>query len=646
MPWKLTLHVQRTHVALSNAPVATETDEAAGMKAVSFVETKPLPSYLVALMVGPFDVVNAGTAGHHGTPLRFVVPRGRGGETAYAAEVTPRIVGLLEDFFGMPYPYGKLDVAVVPRYWGTMEHPGLVALGQPLTLIKSSERSLAREQRYANIAAHELAHYWFGDYVTTAWWDDTWLNEALGTWMDERTTAALEPSWRFASRRTHVPFVMNLDSLATAKKIRQPVETKSDVESSFDGGITYGKGSMVLSMFESFVGPAAFQRGIRRYMRDHAWGNATADDLLIALSVEGGRDIGPAFKTFLDQPGVPLVSAEPACKGGAPRIHLTLRRFVPAGSTAADSVLADPRLREVRRREGGRARLHAPRREGGRPAASGREGVPRLGDAERGRDRLLPRRLPPGGAAPPDLEGEEGSHRGGARLAARRRGRAHDERRAPARRRARADPRARRWRRSADHRAELRAPRGRAARPDPARASAPSSRASCSASTASGAARSAWKARPGEAADDRLTLRREMLALTSRAPARTPERCARRPTISSLKSGSTTGARCTPDLVDVVLYVAGLSNDRALFDKLKRAALAATDHEERSRLAGALGGFPEPALAREAVRARRRVDALDAASDSMGIWFGARLQRDRDPRRRLRGSSPSRASTP
>jgi len=115
----------------------------------ALAETKPLPSYLVAFVVGPFELLDGGRAGQGATPIRFVVPRGRAGETRYAREVTPRIIVELERFFGSPYPFSKLDVAVVPRFWGTMEHPGIVALGQPLTLIKPTEEGLRRKQSYA-----------------------------------------------------------------------------------------------------------------------------------------------------------------------------------------------------------------------------------------------------------------------------------------------------------------------------------------------------------------------------------------------------------------------------------------------------------------------------------------------------------------
>ncbi len=332
VPWKLSFHVPAARRRGSRQCADRLGARGGAGKLVELAETKPLPSYLVALVVGPFDVVDAGVAGHFRTPLRFIVPRGRGAETAYAASVTPKIVGYLEDYFGMPYPYGKLDVAVVPRYWGTMEHPGLVALGQPLTLIKEFERSVEREQRYTSIAAHELAHYWFGDYVTTAWWDDTWLNEALGTWMDAKISDRVDPAWHFDLERTDRAFVgMHGDALTTAKKIRQPVVTKSDIGSSFDNDITYFKGQSVVGMFEAWMTPERFQRAIRAYVAAHAFGSATAGDFLAALDVEQ-PGAGAAFASFVDQPGVPLVETTAVCEGGKREITVRQRRYQPLGA--------------------------------------------------------------------------------------------------------------------------------------------------------------------------------------------------------------------------------------------------------------------------------------------------------------------------
>jgi len=345
IPWKLTLHVRAADVALTNAPAAGETPEADARKRVDFEETRPLPSYLVALIVGPFDLVDGGTAGHHGTPLRFAVPRGRGDETRYARAVTPRIVGLLEEYFGMPYPYGKLDVAVVPRYWGTMEHPGLVALGQPLALIRPDEESIERKRDYADIAIHELAHYWFGDYVTTAWWDDTWLNEAAAQWLDAKIADDLEPSWQLVVDRVgDTTGAMGVDSLPSAKRIRQPVSGKDDIANAFDGAITYTKGAAIIRMFEEYLGPERWRDFIRGYLDEHAWGNATADQFLARLGATFGAEIAAGFRGFLERPGVPLVSAKLVCDAGAPpELLLAQTRFRPPGlQTESDAAWSFP----------------------------------------------------------------------------------------------------------------------------------------------------------------------------------------------------------------------------------------------------------------------------------------------------------------
>ena len=330
VPWKLTFHVKKAHVALGNAPVASERDEADGMKTVTLEESKPLPSYLVAFVVGPFELVDGGRAGRANTPIRFIVPRGRAGETRYAREITPRIVVELEKFFDMAYPWGKLDVAVVPRYWGTMEHPGIVALGQPLTLIKPSEEGLHRKEAYANIAVHELAHYWFGDYVTCRWWNDVWLNEALGYWADREITDALEPAWKFALGRDDGADAMYTDGQPSVQKIRLPVESNDAIQNSFDGNITYQKGSAVLGMIEHWVGHDKFMGAIRAYLAAHAWGNADADEFMASLRARLGAPAAEVMRSFVDQPGVPIVSAALACNGGAAKVTLTQKRFFNA----------------------------------------------------------------------------------------------------------------------------------------------------------------------------------------------------------------------------------------------------------------------------------------------------------------------------
>ncbi len=193
-PWQLTIHVPKGSIAVSNTPVASETADPDGGRTFAFAPTKPLPSYLVAFGVGPFDVVNAGTAGRNRTPIRMIVPKGHAAEARWAAETTGPILEVLEDYFGIPYPYEKLDDLAIPQTvgFGAMENAGLITYSSSLLLAKPADETIAQRRRYASVCAHETAHQWFGDYVTTAWWDDIWLNEAFATWMAVEDRGPLE----------------------------------------------------------------------------------------------------------------------------------------------------------------------------------------------------------------------------------------------------------------------------------------------------------------------------------------------------------------------------------------------------------------------------------------------------------------------
>jgi alanyl aminopeptidase len=335
VPWQLTFHVKRDHVALANAEVVREIPEPDGMKRVETAISRPMPSYLVAFVVGPFEVVDGGSVGRAHTPIRFVIPRGRAGELGYARQVTPKVVAALEDYFDMAYPYGKLDVAVVPRFLGTMEHPGLVAMGQPLTLIRPDQASRGRKLDYANILAHELSHYWFGGLVTMAWWDDTWLNEALGEWSDLNITEAAEPTWRIRDDRVALAVrAMHADEALSTRAIRRPVTTREDIEASFDAWITYLKGASMFRMFEAFVGRDAWRDFLHGYLAAHAWGTASADDFLTAVAESLGPANAAAMRTLLDQPGVPRITGQLQCEAHRPpRLALAQTRSLPAGVT-------------------------------------------------------------------------------------------------------------------------------------------------------------------------------------------------------------------------------------------------------------------------------------------------------------------------
>jgi len=177
---------------------------------------------------------------------------------------------------------------------------------------------------------------WFGDLVTTAWWDDVWLNEAFATWIATKVIDQWKPDWYHHTQAVrNQSAAMSADSLVAARKIRQPIASEHDIVNAFDG-ITYQKGASVLKMFEHWIGEDTFQRGIRQYLEQHANSNASSTDFLAAISQAAGKDIAPAFSTFLDEPGVPLVSVTLRCdRGKKPTLLLQQERFLPVGSTGS-----------------------------------------------------------------------------------------------------------------------------------------------------------------------------------------------------------------------------------------------------------------------------------------------------------------------
>ncbi|HVY46353.1 MAG TPA: M1 family aminopeptidase, partial [Minicystis sp.] len=342
-PWQLTLRVKSSDRAFSNTPVAHEEKGPDGFSTVRFAETKPLPAYLVAFAVGPFDVVDAGRT-KSGVPVRVATPKGKAKQAGYAAATTAHIIDLLEDYFGVPYPYPKMDVVPIPRLasFGAMENAGMITIAMQYALGRPEERTAHFERDYVDVMAHELAHQWFGDLVTMRFWDDVWLNEAFATWMGNKTVQRFDPSWRFdVLRARDAEGAMKLDALASARKIRQEIRTKDDIQNAFDG-ITYEKGATVIGMFEQYLGAEPFRRGIRRYLERHAFGNAAAGEFLHDLGEGAGKDVAAAFSTFLDQPGVPVVTVTPSCARGRAKLAVTQARYLPIGSSAASEAWQIP----------------------------------------------------------------------------------------------------------------------------------------------------------------------------------------------------------------------------------------------------------------------------------------------------------------
>ena len=342
-PFDVTLVAPSSGGAFANTRELEAEPAGEGVTRHRFATTAPLPTYLIAWAVGPLDVVEATIAPNavrtRPLPLRGLAPRGRGPELAYAMEHTPRIVEALETWFGSPYPFDKLDIVAVPDFAaGAMENAGLVTFRDSLLLL-SADAPVAQRRGFGFVMAHELAHQWFGNLVTMSWWDDLWLNEAFATWMETHTIVAVFPEFHAEVSELMTELeAFDTDQLASARQIRQPIETQHDISNAFDS-ITYSKGASVLMMIESWLGPDVFQRGIRRYLMEHAGGNATTADLIRALSAESGRDVGPVVDAFTQRPGIPEIAVTLECNAGArPRLALAQSRYQPLGGTPIASV--------------------------------------------------------------------------------------------------------------------------------------------------------------------------------------------------------------------------------------------------------------------------------------------------------------------
>ncbi len=340
VPFDLTLTIRADHEAAANTPIEDTQELPDGMKRVRFATSRPMPTYLVAMTMGPLDVVTHAPiqANDHRSvplPLRGLAVKGKGAQLAYALENTERLLRELEAYFGRPYPYAKLDIVAVPDFAaGAMENVGLVTFRETLLLVAPDAPERQR-RAYAYVMAHELAHMWFGNLVTMVWWDDIWLNEAFATWMGYKATEAAFPTYHADQMiLSSVIGAMGQDSLVTARQIRQPIESNHDIRNAFDS-ITYRKGGGVLAMFERYLGEETFRDGIRLYMQQNEWGNATFEGLLSALSEASGRDVATPFRTFLFQPGLPFLNVTTSCEDGQGALAIAQSRYLPVGSTGS-----------------------------------------------------------------------------------------------------------------------------------------------------------------------------------------------------------------------------------------------------------------------------------------------------------------------
>jgi len=324
----LTATVPASHMAVSNMPVAQSKDLGNGTQRVTFDQSPKMSTYLLFFGLGDFE---RATAKLGDTEIGVVTQSGLIDQAKFALDSSVDVLREYNDYFGVKFPLPKLDNVASPgssQFFGAMENWGAIYTFEHTLLLDPGFSTQSDKQGVYSVAAHEIAHQWFGDLVTMSWWDDLWLNEGFATWMAGRTTAKLHPEWN--TRLNAVggrEGAMSRDAVASTHPVVQHVETVEQASQAFDS-ITYQKGGAVIRMLEGFVGENAWREGVRSYMKAHAYGNTVSDDLWREVQVAAGKPILDIAHDFTLQPGVPLIRVESAsCDGGTTTVKLTQGEF-------------------------------------------------------------------------------------------------------------------------------------------------------------------------------------------------------------------------------------------------------------------------------------------------------------------------------
>jgi aminopeptidase N len=298
---------------VSNAPTPEPEDRGDGVAVWHFPPTRPISTYITALVAGEYHEVRHTYTGKHGE-----IPLGHYCRQSLAphldveelVRLTEQGFTFFEDAFDYPYPFGKYDQLYVPEYnMGAMENAGAVTLRDEY--LPSSRQDRAFYEFRAEVILHEMAHMWFGDLVTMRWWDDLWLNESFAEWACHHAAVAVtefDEAWTgFTNARKN--WAYRQDQLPSTHPIAADNHDLRAVEVNFDG-ITYAKGASVLKQLVAWVGLENFLEGIRGYFKDFEFSNSQFTDLLTALEKASGRDLESWAHEWLQTSGVNTLAAE------------------------------------------------------------------------------------------------------------------------------------------------------------------------------------------------------------------------------------------------------------------------------------------------------------------------------------------------
>ena len=324
----LTVNVPSEQMAVSNMPVAARRDLGNGKSEVRFGTTPKMSTYLLFFGTGEFDRITKQVGP---TEVGVVVGKGNGPKGQYALDASAKLVGYYNEYFDTPYPLPKLDNVAGPgqsQFFSAMENWGAIFTFERVLLNDPKITSARTRQGIFSTDAHEIAHQWFGNLVTMAWWDDLWLNEGFASWMESKATAHFNPEWQSDLDRVNGrEGAIGLDGYVTTHPVIQKISTVEQTSQAFDT-ITYQKGEAVITMLEAFAGEDVWRSGLRAYMKKHAYGNTRTDDLWNAVEAAGARGVVRIAHDFTRQPGVPLIKVDAAkCVNGMTQLKLSQSEF-------------------------------------------------------------------------------------------------------------------------------------------------------------------------------------------------------------------------------------------------------------------------------------------------------------------------------
>ena len=342
--YDISLTIPSGYAAISNSPEIDRRSVGEGLETVTFATTRPMPTYLLSLAVGPFDIVERDPIGpseyrSRPIPLRGFTRKGRGDDMNYILDITPRMVEIFERELQRAYPFKKLDIVAAPQWpSGATELSAAITYREQMILLGDEPAPGARLS-LLGVHAHELSHMWFGNLVTPPWWDDLWLKEGFASWSKSVILTIFEPeSGHDLDAVVSSIGAMRLDSLASTRAIREPIDDNNNIRNAYDA-ITYSKSLGVIHMVDQYFGADKFRQALGRYVDTFA---DTVADSPAFYKVIGEQTNTPelteTFRSFVEQKGVPQIDVALRCDDELqPALQIRQSRYKPLGSPIADA---------------------------------------------------------------------------------------------------------------------------------------------------------------------------------------------------------------------------------------------------------------------------------------------------------------------